>query len=84
MRKILLTLVAVSALISAQAASVQPENDTVDTLRTAVVTGTRVTMERDRVPAPLSVIGRQTIEQRDHSALLPSLMEEVPGLTGRT
>ena len=80
MRKILLILVAFSAAILAQAATVQPENESVDTLRTAVVTGTRVTMERDRVPAPVSVIGRQTIEQRDQSALLPSLMEEVPGL----
>ena len=51
-----------------------------DTLRTSVVTGTRVSTLRDQVPAPISVIGRETIGQTDENVLLPSLMEQVPGL----
>ena len=58
----------------------QPENDIADTLRSAVITGTRVAMERDRLPSPISVVGRERIEASDESALMPSLMEEVPGL----
>ena len=78
MKRILLTLAALSAAFLAQA--VQPEQDIVDTLRSAVVTGTRVAMDRDRLPAPVSVVGRATIERSDESALMPSLMEQVPGL----
>ena len=51
-----------------------------DTLRTSVVTGTRVSMLRDQVPAPISVVGRKTIAQSDENVLMPSLMEQVPGL----
>ncbi|MBR1575328.1 MAG: TonB-dependent receptor [Bacteroidales bacterium] len=51
-----------------------------DTLRTSVVTGTRVSMLRDQVPAPISVVGRQTLGQSDENVLMPSLMEQVPGL----
>ncbi|MCR5842123.1 MAG: TonB-dependent receptor [Bacteroidales bacterium] len=78
MKRILLTLAALPVVFLAQA--VQPEQDLVDTLRSAVVTGTRVAMERDRLPAPISVINRAAIERSDESALMPSLMEQVPGL----
>ena len=78
MKRILLTLAALTAAFMAQA--VQPEQQYVDTLRSAVVTGTRVAMDRDRLPAPVSVIRRETIEHSDESALMPSLMEQVPGL----
>ena len=77
MKRILLTLTALAATLLAQAA---PAGEQIDTLRSAVVTGTRVAMERDRIPAPVSVVGRTRIETSDESALLPSLMEEVPGL----
>ena len=80
MKRILLTLAALSAAVLAQAFPVQPESEQHDTLTSAVVTGTRVAMDRDRLPAPVSVVGRQTIEQSDESALMPSLMEQVPGL----
>lgn len=80
MKKIFLTLAALSAALLAQALPVQPETEQHDTLTSAVVTGTRVAMDRDRLPAPISVVGRQTIEQSDESALMPSLMEQVPGL----
>ena len=80
MKRILLTLAALSAAVLAQAFPVQPESEQHDTLTSAVVTGTRVAMDRDRLPTPVSVVGRQTIEQSDESALMPSLMEQVPGL----
>ncbi len=51
-----------------------------DTLRTSVVTGTRVTTLRDQVPAPISVVGRETLETSDENVLMPALLEQVPGL----
>ena len=51
-----------------------------DTLRSAVVTGTRVSALRDQVPAPISVVGRETIASSDENAVMPSLMDQVPGL----
>ena len=80
MKAYLLSLAALAAATLAQAAPVLPEGEQIDTLRSAVVTGTRVAMERDRLPAPISVVGRERIATSDESALLPSLMEEVPGL----
>ena len=80
MKRFLLIILALAAAVPALAFPAQPENDTIDTLRSAVVTGTRVAMERDRLPTPVSVVGRERIALSDESALMPSLMEEVPGL----
>lgn len=80
MNSILLTLAALAATPLVQAAPAVPGNNPIDTLHGAVVTGTRVAMERDRLPAPVAVVGRETIERSDESALMPSLMEQVPGL----
>ena len=80
MKRILLIITALAVTFPALAVSSQPENENIDTLKSAVVTGTRVAMERDRLPAPVSVVGRERIAVSDESALLPSLMEEVPGL----
>ena len=80
MKRILLIITALAVTLPALAVSVQPENENIDTLKSAVVTGTRVAMERDRLPAPVSVVGRERIAVSDESALMPSLMEEVPGL----
>ena len=80
MKRILLTLAALTAATLVQAFPDQKSEDQIDTLRSAVVTGTRVAMDRDRLPAPVSVVGRERIEISDESALMPSLMEEVPGL----
>ena len=80
MKRILLIITALAVTFPALAVSVQPENENIDTLKSAVVTGTRVAMDRDRLPAPVSVVGRERIAVSDESALMPSLMEEVPGL----
>ena len=74
------SLIVLAAFAAATFAQAAPVSENIDTLRSAVVTGTRVAMERDRIPAPVSVVGRQKIELSDESALMPSLMEEVPGL----
>ena len=80
MKRIILAFAAIGALLITQTAGAQQTTETQDTLQSAVVTGTRVAMDRDRIPAPVSVVGRERIERSDESALLPSLMEEVPGL----
>ncbi|MBQ9659797.1 MAG: TonB-dependent receptor [Bacteroidales bacterium] len=80
MKRFLLTLPVLAAAWAAQAAPALPDNEITDTLRSAVVTGTRVAMERDRIPAPVAVVGRETIALSDESSLMPSLMEQVPGL----
>ncbi|MBQ6086832.1 MAG: TonB-dependent receptor [Bacteroidales bacterium] len=80
MKRILLIISAFAITFPSMANTGQPENDIADTLRSAVITGTRVAMERDRLPSPISVVGRERIEASDESALMPSLMEEVPGL----
>ena len=76
MKKIFLTLAAITLCQAVFAEESEPK----DTLRSAVVTGTRVAMERDRVPAPVAIVGREAIEESDESALMPSVMEHVPGL----
>jgi iron complex outermembrane receptor protein len=54
-------------------------NETVN-LREVVVTGTRVPVPRDVIPVPITVVNRSMIEQSEETALLPVLMEQVPGL----
>ena len=54
-----------------------PDAGLADTLRTSVVTGTRVSALRDQIPAPISVVGRETLETSDENVLIPSLMEQV-------
>ncbi|MGI5847491.1 MAG: TonB-dependent receptor [Candidatus Cryptobacteroides sp.] len=51
-----------------------------DTLSEAVVTGTRVSVPRDLLPIPVSVVHREALEQSDQNVLMPVLMEQVPGL----
>ena len=51
-----------------------------DTLATSVITGTRMSVLRDALPAPVSVVGRQAIALSDETAVMPVLMEQVPGL----
>jgi iron complex outermembrane receptor protein len=55
------------------------KNETVD-LREVVVTGTRIPVPRDIIPVPVTVVNRNTLEQSVETALLPVLMQQVPGL----
>ena len=54
-------------------------NETI-ALDEVVVTGTRIPMPRDVIPVPITVVYRSTIEQSETTALLPVLMQQVPGL----
>lgn len=49
-------------------------------LSEVIVTGTRIPVPRDVIPVPITVIHRNTIEQSGEIALLPVLMQQVPGL----
>ena len=76
---------AAAILIAATLSSVNlfADNDIserTDTLETSVVTGTRLSVLRDAVPAPVSVVGKTTISASDETAVLPVVMEQVPGL----
>ena len=51
-----------------------------DTLATSVITGTRMSVLRDALPAPVSVVGRALIATSDETAVMPAVMEQVPGL----
>ena len=80
MKKALVYLAILSFPLCVSAKGEEPSGQNRDTISTAVVTGTRIALERDILPAPVSIIGRYTIAQTDQNSLLPSLMEEVPGL----
>lgn len=45
-----------------------------------VITGTRYASDIRHLPMSVTVVGRETIEQRQEASLLPLLTEQVPGL----
>ncbi len=45
-----------------------------------IVTGTRIPVPRDIIPTPVSVVSRSQIETSGETALLPVLMQQIPGL----
>ncbi|MDR2414256.1 MAG: TonB-dependent receptor [Odoribacteraceae bacterium] len=49
-------------------------------LEEVVVTATRTSVHRDNVPATISIVSRQEIEESGETALLPVLSARVPGL----
>lgn len=50
------------------------------TLDEVVVTGSRVPVRKNIIPVPVTVVGRNTIEQSEETNLLPALMKYVPSL----
>jgi iron complex outermembrane receptor protein len=58
------------------------ENDSLKSyeLNQVVITGTRIAKEKGKVPASISVVGRQEIEQSGESNVLNVLNNHVPGL----
>jgi iron complex outermembrane receptor protein len=82
-----LLLFALSCLYSAVSMAQDNETASSDTVRNetvnlseVVVTGTRVPVPRDVIPVPVTVVHRSSIEQSEATALLPVLMQQVPGL----
>lgn len=51
-----------------------------DTLAESVVTGTRLAVKRELLPVPVTVVGREEIARSDAFTVLPSLMNNIPGL----
>jgi iron complex outermembrane receptor protein len=49
-------------------------------LNEVVVTGSRVPIQRDIIPVPISVVNRSTIERSEETNLLPVLTKRVPSL----
>ena len=56
------------------------QEERVDTLDNAVVTGTRIAVSRDLLPVPVSVVGRADLERSDANVIFPALEENIPGL----
>lgn len=72
-------ILAASVMLASLSTGVSAQ-DVADTLSSSVVTGTRKSVLRDALPSPVSVVGRQLIESSDENAVMPVLMEQVPGL----
>lgn len=51
-----------------------------DTLSESVVTGTRIAVKRELLPVPVTVVGREEVARSDAFTILPSLMNNVPGM----
>ncbi len=82
MRHILYTLV---LCLFAQTAVAQKQDSLQQTQRTlsideVVVTGSRIATDRRLLPMTISVVEREHIEQDNRPSLLPTLVEQVPGL----
>ncbi|MBQ8553289.1 MAG: TonB-dependent receptor [Alistipes sp.] len=82
MRHILYTL---ALCLFAQTAVAQKQDSLQQTQRTlsideVVVTGSRIATDRRLLPMTISVVEREHIEQDNHPSLLPTLVEQVPGL----
>ena len=78
MKRMLLSLLWLGYALAAYAET-NPETVS-DTIRTSVVTGTRVPLLRDRVVSPVSVVSLSRIQASDEAAVMPAVMEQVPGL----
>lgn len=71
-----LFLATVIALVSAGAAA---QTDTL-ALQEVVVTGTRHAEDVRHLPYTVNVIGRQTLTEQQQTSVLPTVMQQVPGL----
>ncbi|WP_163358032.1 TonB-dependent receptor [Dysgonomonas sp. 25] len=72
-------------LCLSQAIFSQNKNDSTSTqknyrLDEVVVTGSRIPVQREMIPVPISIVNRETIEQSEETNLLPVLMKHVPNL----
>ena len=82
MRHIIYTL---ALCLFAQTAVAQKQDSLQQTQRTlsideVVVTGSRIATDRRLLPMTISVVEREHIEQDNRPSLLPTLVEQVPGL----
>lgn len=78
-------LLAIASLCILQSATAQEKDTTQQSERTlsideVVVTGSRIATDRRLLPMTISVVEREHIEQDNRPSLLPTLVEQVPGL----
>lgn len=59
--------------------SQEPVKDSIQ-IEEVVITGTKISVNRNSVPLTISVINAKQIEESSESALLPVLSEQVPGI----
>ena len=83
MRKIFLPFIA--ALCSLQMATAQERDTTrlderILPIDEVVITGSRIATDRRLLPMTISVLDRKEIESDNRPSLLPTLVEQVPGL----
>ena len=78
--KFAVAILLAATLSSAALYADNDNNQQIDTLETSVVTGTRLSVLRDALPAPVSVVGKPSITASDETAVMPVVMEQVPGL----
>lgn len=74
---LILPILALPALLLAQEKQDTIPNKILDEV---VVTGSRVSVSRNMLPSPVSVVDRSTIEKSEDTNLLPTLSKHVPGL----
>ncbi len=60
--------------------AVTPLDSTTIALDDVVVTGTRYATDIRHLPMTVTVIGRETLTKQHHTNVLPTIMEEVPGV----
>ena len=80
-KKICLSVLALLLLNFTTLFAQEQEEETISReIEEVVITGTRIPVPRDMIPAPITVVSRKTIEQSDKTSLMPVLMQQVPGL----
>ena len=70
---------AVGTLLLPAKVSAETVNDSLS-LQEVVVTGTRNATDVRHLPMTVTVIGRQTLTQQNQTSVLPTVMQQVPGL----
>lgn len=80
MNRIILSLLLVAnSIISNAQMSYYSVNDTVD-IDEVVITGSKISVNRNQIPLTISVIQSRAIEESTESSLLPILSNQVPGV----
>lgn len=86
----LMAVIATSISCFAQSDSLPPQEalqgvvtfslEALEALQEVVVTGTRATTDVRHLPYTINVIGRETLTEQQQASILPTAMQQVPGL----
>lgn len=78
MKKIYLPLLCTAAFMGVNAQNARTE--IVQNLEDVVVTGSRDSIGMSHLPMTVTIVGREKLTENNRQSLLPTLMEQVPGL----